>query len=119
MKTAGNAFTTTWLIVLLTLAIARAAWADSALLSEFTYKRLSVIQELMGEQKYGDALKRLDALAKAVSSRKYEKAVVLQTYGYLYVSTDKPRKAIDAFSQSLEMGVMPEQYFSRAGSSRP
>jgi tetratricopeptide (TPR) repeat protein len=84
------------------------ALADSALLSERTYKRLSVIHELMGEEKYGEALKRLNELAKKVSSRKYESAVVMQTYGYLYVSTDKPRKAIDAFNQSLKSQAMPE-----------
>ena len=88
--------------------VQQSARADSALLSERTYKRLSVIHELMGEEKYGEALKRLDSLAKTVGSRKYENAVVLQTYGYLYVSTDKPRKAIDAFNQSLQSQAMPE-----------
>jgi tetratricopeptide (TPR) repeat protein len=83
-------------------------FADSALLSESTYKRLSTIHELMGEEKYDDALKRLNVLADTVSSRKYEKAVVMQTYGYLYVSTDQPRKAIAAFNQSLESQAMPE-----------
>lgn len=108
---AGNLSRLTGFIIALCFMGAMAqqsAWADSALLSERTYKRLSVIHELMGEEKYGEALKRLDSLARMVSSRKYETAVVMQAYGYLYVSTDKPRKAIDAFNQSLQSQAMPE-----------
>jgi predicted Zn-dependent protease len=82
--------------------------ADSALLSERTYKRLSAIHELMGEEKYKEALKRLNVLAKTVSNRKYENAVVKQTYGYLYVAIDQPHKAIDAFTQSLESQALPQ-----------
>jgi len=94
--------------ILLGVMLQQQAMADSALLSERTYKRLSDIHELMGEEKYEEVLKRLNILAKTVSSRKYENAVVMQTYGYLYVSTDQPRKAIEVFNQSLDSQAMPE-----------
>ena len=93
--------------LLLVVLSSRFVLADSALLSEQTYKRLSAIHELMGEEKYEEALSKLDALAPTVSKRKYENAVVQQTYGYVYVARDEPRKAIAAFRECLSGSAMP------------
>ncbi|MGV6827337.1 MAG: hypothetical protein ACWA5Q_10200, partial [bacterium] len=41
----------------------------SGTLTERTYKRLVVIQELIGEENYAEALKRLDVLAPSVAKR--------------------------------------------------
>ncbi|RTZ79684.1 MAG: hypothetical protein DSZ01_03345, partial [Gammaproteobacteria bacterium] len=56
-------------------------WAAGTL-SERTYKKLTTIQELMGEGKYDEALRRLANLAPKVKRNQYEYATVMQTYGY-------------------------------------
>jgi len=81
----------------------------AATLSERTYKRLTIIHELMGENKYSEALKRLDALAPRVKKNKYEYATILQTYGFAYAATDQYKKAVKAFNEALSSNALPEQ----------
>lgn len=82
---------------------------SAATLSERTYKRLTVIHELMGENKYNEALKRLDALASRVKKNKYEYATIMQTYGFAYAAKDQYKKAVNAFNEALSANVLPDQ----------
>ena len=52
-------------------------------MSEHTYRRLSAVHELLGEDKLIEAL---DGLARLEKGRlnNYEKALVHQTYGFVY-----------------------------------
>ncbi|WP_456406131.1 tetratricopeptide repeat protein [Thiolapillus sp.] len=83
--------------------------AYAATLSERTYKRLTAIHELMGENKYKEALKRLDALLPRVRKHKYEYATIMQTYGFAYAATDKYKQAIKAFNEALKTEALPDQ----------
>jgi tetratricopeptide (TPR) repeat protein len=81
----------------------------AATLSERTYKRLTTIQELMGENKYKEALKRLDALLPRVRKNGYEYATVMQTYGFAYAAQEQYKKAIKAFNEALGTEALPDQ----------
>ena len=83
--------------------------AYAATLSERTYKRLTAIHELMGENKYKEALKRLDALLPRVRKHKYEYATIMQTYGFAYAAQDKYKQAIKAFNEALKTEALPDQ----------
>ncbi|BAO43018.1 tetratricopeptide repeat protein [Thiolapillus brandeum] len=83
--------------------------AFAATLSERTYKRLTTIQELMGDNKYKEALKRLDELLPRVRKNGYEYATVMQTYGFAYAAQEQYRKAIKAFNESLNTEALPDQ----------
>lgn len=79
------------------------------LLTEKTYKILAVSQQLMVEEKYSEAEKKLSVLFKQTKSGSYDQAVVLQTMGYLYSSQEQYDKAIKPFEQALNSGALPEK----------
>ena len=83
--------------------------SPAATLSERTYKRLTVIHELMGENKYDEALKRLDSLLPRVKNNKYEYATIMQTYGFAYAAGDQYKKAVNAFTEALDTNALPDQ----------
>lgn len=96
-------------ILFLLLLLMMASQAFTATLSERTYKRLTAIHELMGENKYREALKRLDELLPRVRKHKYEYATIMQTYGFAYAAQDKYKKAINAFNEALKTEALPDQ----------
>ena len=85
------------------------AFGASSLLSERTYKRLDRIHKLMDKENYTEAQSKLEKLQQSVKNRPYEKAMVMQTLGYLYSSINKSDKAIESFKACLNLKVMPEQ----------
>lgn len=98
----------TCLIFIISLLLTTNTVYANTLLSERTYKRLDRIYKLMDKENYSEALSKLEKLKQSVKNRPYEKALVLQTTGYLYSATNKPAKAIESFKASLELKVMPE-----------
>ncbi len=78
------------------------------LLTEKTYKALSVAQELIAADDYSKAETQLTALLKKVD-KPYEKAVVQQTLGYLYSSQENYKKAASYFQLALDLGALPEK----------
>ena len=76
--------------------------------SERTYNRLTRIHELMGAEKYDQALASLDKLYPSVKNSPNEAAVVLQTYGFVYASKEKLDKAIEYFRKALKLESLPE-----------
>ncbi len=94
-------------VLLIFLCLPLVSLADGAL-TERTYKRLAKIHQLMGDDHYADALKRLDSLLPATKKRPYEHAVILQTYGYVYAGQGKYKQAVDAFERCLALKAMPE-----------
>ncbi len=77
-------------------------------LSERTYRQLTAIHELMDNQRHEEALERLHALSSSVSRKRYERAVVLQTVGYVHVAREQYAAAIEALSEALSIGALPE-----------
>ncbi len=73
--------------------------------SEATYRRLSQVYELIEDGKVSEALERLDQI-RVPASRRYEKALLLQTYGYLYAESERYSEAIDALLQCLELNAL-------------
>ncbi|HDK38299.1 MAG TPA: tetratricopeptide repeat protein [Thiolapillus brandeum] len=99
-----NAFRVLFLLLLLF-----GSQSFAGTLSERTYKHLTAIHELMGENKYKEALERLDELLPRVRKHKYEYATIMQTYGFAYAAQDQYKKAINAFEEALKTEALPEQ----------
>lgn len=78
----------------------------NAAMSELVYKRLSGIHDKMGE---GDLAGALDDLKKLDSPRlsKYERALLLQTFGFVYAQQSNEAEAIRYFEQSLATNNLP------------
>ena len=96
------------IVILLLIGTMLSGGLSAATLSERTYKRLTAIHELMGDNKYNEALKRLDSLLPRVKKNKYEYATIMQTYGFAYSAKDQYKKAVKAFQTALDADVLPD-----------
>ena len=109
------------MIVSVPLLLASVSWAQEELndnreikkhkdatqaMTERVYKSLGRIHEMMGEERYQDALDDLEKLAR-VPLNDHEKALVEQTFGFLYVQMDRYREALDRFEKSLSYNALP------------
>lgn len=74
-------------------------------MSEAVYRHLSAAQEMMSTDRQG-ALDELEQLEK-MRLNGYERALVLQTYGYVYTQDDNPSLAIRYFERCLELDALP------------
>ncbi len=92
----------------LALGLAFAGVASAQTLSELTYKRLSKIHELIGEEQYSEALQRLEKLESSVKRNDYELAMVLQTYGFIWAQRGNYTKAAGYFQQAIDLGSLPD-----------
>jgi tetratricopeptide (TPR) repeat protein len=95
-----------FLWMLLTLAMLTPAGAAQQI-SEQTYKRLARVHELMDQERYAQAQQQLEKIRPA-KQRPYEKALVLQTMGYLYTAQERHAEAIEALRQCLELNALPK-----------
>ena len=75
-------------------------------LTEPVYRRLNTIHEHMTEGRYDEALADLSKLEK-VPLKKYEEALVLQTYGFAYVQQAMYKEAQDYIERCLAMEALP------------
>lgn len=82
--------------------------ANDYLLSEKTYNSLNAAQEKMEQQQYRQAEADLKKLVGETEAGSYERAVVLQTLGYLYSETEQYKLAADQFEQALALNALPE-----------
>ncbi|HBX60372.1 MAG TPA: hypothetical protein DEG65_09805, partial [Methylophaga sp.] len=78
------------------------------LLSEATYKSLNAAQEKMEKQQYRQAEADLKKLVGETDAGSYERAVVLQTLGYLYSETEEYKLAAEQFEDALALNALPE-----------
>ncbi len=97
----------------LLLVEARAAGDGAHRLSERTYRQLSSVHELMQQQRYEQALAALDRIRPRVQHKAHEHALVLQTYGYLFASTEQYQRAVEALAGSLALKVLPRSATER------
>ncbi|MFQ5642715.1 MAG: tetratricopeptide repeat protein, partial [Thiogranum sp.] len=72
-----------------------------------TYQQLTSVHERIDRQAYNEALEILDVLLAEAGDHSYEKAVVLQTLGYVQISREAYPAAIQAFEQSLALEQLP------------
>ena len=75
---------------------ARAAGEAAYRLSERTYRQLSSVHQLMQQQRYDEALAGLDRMRPRVEHKAHEHALLWQTYGYLFASTEQYQRAFAA-----------------------
>ncbi|MBI3171499.1 MAG: tetratricopeptide repeat protein [Hydrocarboniphaga effusa] len=77
-------------------------------ISEGAYKRLERVIEAIGKGEYVESEKKLKELQENARGE-YEKAIVLQTLGFVYASQEKIPLAIKTFEQALEQNALPQQ----------
>lgn len=78
----------------------------NAAMSEPVYRKLSAIHDHLGEDELSSALGGLKKLSNQRLS-KYEKALVHQTYGFVYAQQGDETQAIRSFEQSIATNSMP------------
>lgn len=77
-------------------------------ISEMLYKRMERLMDLISKNQYAEAEQKLVELQGSARSD-YEKAIVMQTLGFVYASTNKETQAIKAFEQALATEALPQQ----------
>lgn len=92
-----------WLLIVLP-----AKAEDEYLLSESTYKVLEKAQQQMADEQYSPAESALLKLIDETDSGSYDRAVVLQTLGYLYSETGDYTRATERFRAALALNALPE-----------
>ncbi|RDV29241.1 hypothetical protein DXV75_01930 [Alteromonas aestuariivivens] len=78
-------------------------------ISPSTYKKLTEIQELMSNNQLSDAVQELKALAQDQEEDSLSNAIVLQTWGYAEMASNRYPQAIDKFRHSLALNKLPEK----------
>ena len=76
--------------------------------SKWAYKRLSEAHELLGAEKFDEALEVANSLVGRRRLNNYEQALTWQTLGYVYSATEKFPKAIESFEKCLAFDALPE-----------
>ena len=107
MKKLTQKFALMTLVACLALPLTSMA-EDEYLLSEATYKSLNAAQEKMEQQQYRQAEADLKKLVGETDAGSYERAVVLQTLGYLYSETEEYKLAAEQFEDALGLNALPE-----------
>lgn len=107
MKKLTQKFALMTLVACLALPLTLMA-EDEYLLSEATYKSLNAAQEKMEQQQYRQAEADLKKLVGETDAGSYERAVVLQTLGYLYSETEEYKLAAEQFEDALVLNALPE-----------
>ncbi len=96
-----------FLLALLLLVGPASVAAAQATLSKSLYRALDAVRTQLQEGRPKQALEQLNR-AKQQARDDYSKAVVAQTYGYIWLELDKPRAAADAFRRALELDALPD-----------
>ena len=107
MKKLTQKFALMTLVACLALPLTSMA-EDEYLLSEATYKSLNAAQEKMEQQQYRQVEADLKKLVGETDAGSYERAVVLQTLGYLYSETEEYKLAAEQFEDALALNALPE-----------
>jgi tetratricopeptide (TPR) repeat protein len=77
-------------------------------ISEGAYKRLERVIEAIGKGEYAESEKKLKELQENARGE-YEKAIVLQTLGFVYASQEKIAQAVKTFEEALAQNALPQQ----------
>ncbi len=98
--------------LLLSLALAvfyeGSAHAEGFIVGRWAHQRLSKAHKAIGEKKYNEAQKYLDEMKVRKRLNDHERAMMWQTYGFVWSSKGKFKKAIECFRKCLELAAMPE-----------
>ena len=97
------------LLFILLIVTGAYIYADSNKLSEESYQQLAKVHEFMEQKNYDQALRELDTLDHNIQKDKYTKAIILQTYAYLYSRMEKNNLARNAAKESLTLESLPKE----------
>jgi len=81
----------------------------SGTISEGTYRKLERIIDAIGRNEFAESEKKLKELFEGGGKSAYEKAVILQTLGFVYAQTNRNAQAIKAFEDTIALNAMPQQ----------
>lgn len=76
-------------------------------IGERAYKRLEQAHAALGEKNYADVEQKLGQMEQ-MPLNDYERALVYQTYGFLYAEQGKYDRAIEYFERTLALQALPQ-----------
>ncbi|MEM6639287.1 MAG: tetratricopeptide repeat protein [Pseudomonadota bacterium] len=79
----------------------------NTVMSERAYKRLSQAHEALGENRFADTIELLRQMEEKLRLSDYEKALVLQTYGFVYAQQEKYDQALEYFERCVALDALP------------
>ncbi len=103
----------TLLILGLLLPLGAYPAADSV--TSKTYKALTEIQEIMGQGNTAEAFSRLNTLLAEVEEDSLDKALTLQTLGYVEMARENFPRAIEHLKASLALNKLPQKVVYNVG----
>jgi tetratricopeptide (TPR) repeat protein len=77
-------------------------------LSEGTYRRIERAMNDITKNQYAEAEQKLNELLQQGSRSDYEKAIILQTLGFVYASTKREMQSIKVFEQAIATNALPQ-----------
>jgi len=77
-------------------------------IGEGAYRRLERIMDLVAKGKYAEAEPKLNEMSQEARGA-YEKAIVLQTLGFVYASTKREAQSVKAFEEAIATNALPQQ----------
>ena len=84
----------------------------SEVLGKAAFQRIEKAQEFMAEEQYEEAFKSLQAVLDGQKFKPYEKAVALQTIGFVHAAKGDYDKTIATFEQAIATGDLPPRVVS-------
>jgi hypothetical protein len=84
----------------------------SEVLGKAAFQRIEQSQMRLGEEKYIEAFAPLQAILDSERFKPYEKAVAIQTMGFIYAAQGKYAKTIETFERAVATGHLPARVVS-------
>lgn len=84
----------------------------SEVLGKAAFQRIEQSQALLGEEKYLEAFVPLQAILDSERFKPYEKAVAIQTMGFIYAAQGEYAKTIERFERAVATGHLPARVVS-------
>ncbi|MGR5245104.1 tetratricopeptide repeat protein [Vibrio sp. PNB23_22_6] len=94
-------------LVLMSGAYGAPAFASNPELSDRTFRTVNKVQELIAEEKYSQAISKINSALESSGKKQYDKAVLLQQMGFLYSLKDDYPKAAKYFADALKLNALP------------
>lgn len=79
----------------------------NTVMSERAYKILSQAHDALGANNYAEAIAKLQQMETKLRLSEYERALVLQTYGFVYAQQSKYDEALRYFEQCVALDALP------------
>ncbi len=81
-------------------------------LGKTAFRLIEKSQELLAEEKYDEAMEPLQTIMAGENFKAYEKAVAIQTSGYIYAGKEDYEATIGAFERAIATGDLPPRVVS-------